>query len=151
MPILPNRLDISEVGQFQDITDPADPETDLSASQYNKLSAVGAALSETAIRAAIRVDSAGDLQEAYAVWKNPISTIYTANNNVGDFSVTFSSTVEDLQGNIQSLNLFAAIVQLNGATPLMTSVNRISGTNFQILLADENANPADKGFWVFFL
>jgi head-tail adaptor len=130
-------------GIINDYSAVEDPSTDLAAVSSNQFRASTAAMTATAFRVVFNfyIDISNDISNIARITNIRAVWDTTATNNptitymsVGIYRVVFPSTVYDLLGNIQTINLLGGFgnIDIANTTNNFITVNRINSTTFDI-------------------
>lgn len=125
-------------GSIIDYSQVEDVSTDLNSESSNSLRASVAAMTATSFRAIVIFDGYAQVINNYtACWDITSSTNPTITKvDVGIYRVTFPSSIFDVRGQTQSLNLLGGIanIDVDNVDGNFCSVNRVSSIIFDVYL-----------------
>jgi hypothetical protein len=143
-PLLPDTADLDTFGgTFEDFDGVVDPQTELAARYYNRLTTQAAAVSHTASRAMARCSITGGsiaLEDHDAVWGATESVEPTpARSGAGDYTVTWAASYDDLQDDPEEHTVsirFADGQGYKSGAARIVNIYRVSATQVAIKAYD---------------
>lgn len=134
-------------GTKTDFSSVVDPTTDRSAAEVNTAFASMSCASRTSIRGYMQFlghAATPVLNYHNAHWGSSLAVIpVVSRNSTGNYTVTFPSTVTDPLGVVQSINLIAGQVSLEGTTAGYATITKATPNTFTVCMFNSGGSASD--------
>jgi hypothetical protein len=134
-------------GLKQDFSSVVDPTTDRSAAEVNTAFASMASASRTSIRAFLQFLGSATTPTVNfhnAHWGSTLSVLpVVTRNSIGNYTITFPSTITDPLGVVQSVNLVSGRGGLEGTVPGFVTVTKATPNTLTVLLFSAAGTASD--------
>jgi len=145
-----NRVLADYGGPFEDALPIEDPETQLSADQYNRLAEDAAQLTRAGTRAIVRfatvTGATAAITSACSVWGNGETQRPSIQRTApGTYLLTYPTSLLDELGEEEDIFFSYALPQLEGATPGHARVLSVEGNTVKLSVFDAAWSASDLG------